>query len=155
MTLGSLHFAPVSRPQQILDIGTGTGIWAIEMGDAHPNAQVLGTDLSPIQPELIPPNCIFEIDDCEMDWTWPDNHFDYIHIRDLQGSIRDWAKFMKEAFRCCKPGGIVELVDHNFWPVSNFIARTLAVIPADLTHSIHSRVGLLLLRLQSRHGAPD
>ena len=127
MTLGSLHFAPVSMPKQVLDIGTGTGIWAIEMGDEHPDAQILGTDLSPIQPELVPPNCIFEIDDCEMEWTWPDNHFDYIHIRDLHGSIRDWSKFMKEAFRCCKPGGLVELVHHNFWPVSAkvFIAFVL------------------------------
>ena len=118
MTLGSLHFAPISQPKQVLDVGTGTGIWAIEMGDEHPDAHVLGTDLSPIQPELVPPNCIFEIDDCEMEWTWPDNHFDYIHVRDLHGSIRDWSKFMNEAFRCCKPGGLVELVHHNFWPVS-------------------------------------
>ena len=30
---GKLNLAPVpSNPQRILDIGTGTGIWAIEMG---------------------------------------------------------------------------------------------------------------------------
>lgn len=27
---GQLHFAPLSNPQRILDIGTGTGIWAID-----------------------------------------------------------------------------------------------------------------------------
>jgi hypothetical protein len=27
---GQLHFAPVSNPQRILDVGTGTGIWAID-----------------------------------------------------------------------------------------------------------------------------
>jgi len=27
---GQLHFAPISHPQRILDIGTGTGIWAID-----------------------------------------------------------------------------------------------------------------------------
>lgn len=32
-TDGKLHLAPIGdHPQQILDIGTGTGIWAIEMG---------------------------------------------------------------------------------------------------------------------------
>jgi len=25
-----LHFAPIQDPQRILDMGTGTGIWAIE-----------------------------------------------------------------------------------------------------------------------------
>lgn len=30
---GKLHLAPLpSDPQRILDIGTGTGIWAMEMG---------------------------------------------------------------------------------------------------------------------------
>ena len=29
-----LHLAPIGEnPQRILDIGTGTGIWAIEMGE--------------------------------------------------------------------------------------------------------------------------
>lgn len=26
-----LHLAPVKNPQRILDVGTGTGIWAIDM----------------------------------------------------------------------------------------------------------------------------
>ncbi len=29
---GKLHLAPIQHPQRILDVGTGTGIWAIEMG---------------------------------------------------------------------------------------------------------------------------
>ena len=29
---GKLHFAPVKNPRRVLDIGTGTGIWAIEFG---------------------------------------------------------------------------------------------------------------------------
>jgi methylase of polypeptide subunit release factors len=34
-----LHSAPIKDPQRILDIGTGTGIWAMEMGDKFPNAE--------------------------------------------------------------------------------------------------------------------
>ena len=45
-----LHLAPLSNPQRILDIGTGTGIWVMEMADEYPDAQIIGTDLSPIQP---------------------------------------------------------------------------------------------------------
>ena len=48
---GELHLAPLQDPRRVLDVGTGTGLWAIEMGDRFPNAQVTGTDLSPSQPE--------------------------------------------------------------------------------------------------------
>jgi methylase of polypeptide subunit release factors len=29
---GNLHLAPVKNPGLVLDMGTGTGIWAIEYG---------------------------------------------------------------------------------------------------------------------------
>jgi hypothetical protein len=64
-----LHLAPVNDPQNVLDVGTGTGIWAIDFGmrhrpiiselftdgrpaEEHPSAVVIGTDLSPVQPSL-------------------------------------------------------------------------------------------------------
>jgi tRNA G46 methylase TrmB len=50
-----LHKKPTSPPQLVLDIGTGTGIWAIDMADEYPEAKVIGTDLSPIQPQWVLP----------------------------------------------------------------------------------------------------
>ena len=45
------HLAPLGpNIQKALDVGTGTGIWAIDFADEFPSAQVIGTDLSPIQP---------------------------------------------------------------------------------------------------------
>jgi tRNA G46 methylase TrmB len=66
---GKLFLCPlVDDPKEILDLGTGTGIWCIEMADTYPDCQVIGTDLSPIQPQWVPPNLKFEIDDFEREW---------------------------------------------------------------------------------------
>ena len=74
---------------------------------------MIGTDLSPIQPPWVPPNCKFELDNCELEWTYPDNTFDYIHIRCMLGSIKDWVKVYRECMRCLKPGGWLEHLDYS------------------------------------------
>jgi hypothetical protein len=56
----------------------------------------------------VPPNCEFFIDDAQLEWTWPLNHFDYIHIRDLYGSIGDWSALYQSAYKHLKPGGWFE-----------------------------------------------
>ena len=65
---GKLHLCPLENPKEILDIGCGTGIWALDMADEYPACQVIGTDLSPVQPTWVPPNCRFEVDDFELEW---------------------------------------------------------------------------------------
>ena len=48
---GELFLAKIpEKPQRILDCGTGTGIWALDVGEVFPSAEVIGVDLSPIQP---------------------------------------------------------------------------------------------------------
>ena len=45
-----LYLAPIGKdPGKVLDVGTGTGIWAIEFGDIHPSAYIFCTDLSGTQ----------------------------------------------------------------------------------------------------------
>lgn len=105
----NLYFAPIADDphggdggthrdlQNVLDIGTGTGIWAIEFGDLFPSANVLGIDLSPIQPDWVPANVHFVVDDAESDWIYPPDHFDYIHTRHTVMAIKDWPKLYREA----------------------------------------------------------
>lgn len=80
-------------------MGCGSGIWAIDFADQYPNATVWGNDLSAIQPDMVPRNCFFEIDDVRDEWVRPPNYFDFVHIRGLLGSIPDWPALYKEAFK--------------------------------------------------------
>ncbi|OCL03195.1 S-adenosyl-L-methionine-dependent methyltransferase [Glonium stellatum] len=95
---GKLHLSPKPpSPSRILDIGTGTGIWAIEAGDMYPDAEIIGNDFSPIQPRWVPPNVAFEVDDVESEWP-ARPLFDLIHSRCMSGSIRDWPALMKQCY---------------------------------------------------------
>ena len=58
------------------------------------------TDLSPIQSSVAPANLRFEIDDCCSAWVYPENHFDYIHIRMLFASVADWPALYRECYTC-------------------------------------------------------
>ncbi|KAF2258124.1 S-adenosyl-L-methionine-dependent methyltransferase [Lojkania enalia] len=111
---GELHLAPIGpNPQRILDLGTGTGIWAIDMGStSYPSAEILGNDISPVQPSLVPPNVKFEVDDLEDEWVYS-SKFDYIHCRYMVCTIRDWPKLMRQAYKFLKPGGWVEFQDFD------------------------------------------
>ena len=35
---GKPFFAPVKNPQRIVDIGTGTGLWALDVAEQYPEA---------------------------------------------------------------------------------------------------------------------
>ncbi|KAK1590730.1 TAM domain methyltransferase [Colletotrichum navitas] len=98
------------RAKNVLDAGTGTGLWAIDYADAHPEAKVTGVDLSSIQPKWIPPNLSWEMDDLEMEWTWP-QRFDFIFARMLVGSLCDYQDFVNKAFDNLEPGGYLEMQD--------------------------------------------
>ncbi|EFX05118.1 methyltransferase type 12 [Grosmannia clavigera kw1407] len=109
-----LHLAPLlDNIQKVIDIGTGTGIWAIDFGDTYPNAEVIGTDLSPIQPGWVPPNVRFQIDDFRQTWLFEENSIDYVHMRWLIGCVEDWTALFREIFRVLKPGGWIETSEAN------------------------------------------
>lgn len=108
-----LHLAPIGpNPQNVLDIATGTGIWAIDFAEAYPSARVIGTDLSLVQPHYIPANLQFELADAEdaESWIFPQK-FDYIHGRALASCFKDPLTIIRHIYSALKPGAYLELQD--------------------------------------------
>ncbi|KAJ0287016.1 hypothetical protein CBS470a_005596 [Colletotrichum nupharicola] len=70
-------------------------------------------------PNSTPPNCRFEVDDVDKDWTWS-QPFDFIFIRHGNSCFESWGKLLRKAYECvigvCKlePGGYIELQDNAF-----------------------------------------
>lgn len=113
MNDGKLTETTLKNPKRILDIGTGTGHWAVETADLFPKTDIIGTDLSPIQDPEAPPNCHFFVDDCEDEWGWEED-FDFVHGRCLSGSISNLRRFYRQCFQNLVPGGHVEMQEHDF-----------------------------------------
>lgn len=69
------------------------------MGDEYPGAEILGVDLSPIQPLWVPPNVRFMVDDVESTWLHKSDHFDFVHARHTSVAIKNMPKLLSEAYR--------------------------------------------------------
>lgn len=98
--------------QNILDVGTGSGIWAKEVADEYPSTVVTGFDLSPPPQHWVPPNCKLEVDDVLKPWDFH-NKFDLVHFRDMHASFSDeqWRLVYKQAYNNIAPGGWIEQVE--------------------------------------------
>ncbi|KAK3896887.1 S-adenosyl-L-methionine-dependent methyltransferase [Staphylotrichum tortipilum] len=117
---GALHSSPLPNDHpRVLDLGCGTGIWGIEVADKYPLGVHMGVDLTSVQPEYIPLKMKFLQWDIEDAWeddrepsTW-----DLIHLRALNGSIRDWPKLYAQIFRRLQPeSGYIEQVEIDYTP---------------------------------------
>lgn len=95
-----LSIAPVQDPKHVLDVATGTGIWALDYATENPDCQVIGTDLSLIQPDMedTVPNCRFIREDSEDPWTYGECFFSFFLIpplpcSDVAQCLSGWVRY--------------------------------------------------------------
>ncbi|KAN0089788.1 S-adenosyl-L-methionine-dependent methyltransferase [Hyaloscypha variabilis] len=107
---GKLLVSPAANEKlhRVLDIGTGTGIWAMDFAEEHPEAEVIGVDLSPIQPNFVPPNVQFVIDDIDRPWAYS-KPFDLIFSRQMLGGIPNLKSYVQKCYDNMNPGGWMEM----------------------------------------------
>jgi ubiquinone/menaquinone biosynthesis C-methylase UbiE len=116
------YAAPVDQPTSILDVGTGSGRWAMEMAALFPAARIIGLDLAAPPDDASslgegldtrPSNYSFTAGNILEGLPFPDQSFDFVHQRLLFSAIpRDrWPGVIQELVRVTRPGGWVELAE--------------------------------------------
>jgi SAM-dependent methyltransferase len=115
--IGNHYVAPISSPLQlILDVGTGTGIWANEMARLFPEAVVVGIDLSDRSfKQPTQPNCLLRLGNVVHGLPFPDEFFSYTHQRLLVAGItaENWPRVIRELVRVTRRHGWIELIEAN------------------------------------------
>ncbi|GCE28191.1 hypothetical protein KDA_36750 [Dictyobacter alpinus] len=109
------YVAPLKHPNRVLDIGCGTGRWAIEIAKSFPSADIVGLDI--VKPTLDaaqrPANVLFLQRDVLKGLPFTDQTFDYTHMRFLIGAlpVTDFQNVVNEMSRVTTPGGWIELAE--------------------------------------------
>jgi ubiquinone/menaquinone biosynthesis C-methylase UbiE len=123
LALRRIFFAPVSNPRHILDIGCGTGQWALETLQQFPCARMTALDIDPVLFKHFlkkhPHSYSRELDrlhfllaDATKPLPFADGTFDFAHtgIPDTFLSEEDWPHLIREMARVTRTEGWVEIL---------------------------------------------
>lgn len=113
--IGNHYLVPL-RPDvsTMLDVGTGTGIWPVEMARLFPQVHIVGVDISAASFEYTSSSAYtFCLADVLKGLPFPDRQFDYVHQRLLVAAIpaANWPEVIHELVRVTRPAGWVELLE--------------------------------------------
>jgi SAM-dependent methyltransferase len=112
---GNHYLAPISPDARaMLDVGSGTGIWAMDMAQQFPHAHIIGVDIALTSlPHTLPNTCLFAQADILQGLPFPACQFDFTHQRLLVGAIPAprWPEVVRELVRVTRPSGWIELLE--------------------------------------------
>ncbi|KAG8898558.1 hypothetical protein FRC01_010860, partial [Tulasnella sp. 417] len=111
-----------SKRRGVMDVGAGSGIWAVEMAKEFPSAEVVGMDL--VYPANLIfetlPNCRFEMGDANLDLGRYAGGFDVVHMRSVASGIKDFKALLHNVARTLRSQGVILLVS----PTTRFYSET-------------------------------
>lgn len=86
------------------------------MAKKYPEILVIGIDVVPVpmDPESLPPNLQFEIDDFGLGLTHFQGQFDLIHSRLITSGMKNARKSLMDIHSCLKPGGLMIWIEPDY-----------------------------------------
>jgi SAM-dependent methyltransferase len=133
-TLGFLihpNIPLISPNLKIADIGTGTGIWLLDVArNLPPTCQLTGFDVtSSAWPpsQTLPPNVSFKIQDMLLPFPASEiGTYDVVAVRFVSGATTraEWAHSIKNLVTLLKPGGWLQWIESCNFSLYNSVAGT-------------------------------
>ncbi|KAI0354168.1 S-adenosyl-L-methionine-dependent methyltransferase [Trametes cingulata] len=111
-----LAFTP-GRQKTVVDLGTGTGKWVLDMAREFPHVRFFGVDIVPIATPSPPPNVRFEIHNIMRPLRYGSGTIDMVHARSLDMAVCDYHALAQEAGRILRPGGLFLSCEFGRHPV--------------------------------------
>src|SRR5579883_890996 len=112
-----LYLAPIGQQVlDILDVGTGSGMWAYDMAKLFPAARIVGLDKEFTPRAAAPSNFKPALGNILEGLPFADNSFDFVHQRLLVAAIpvQHWPIVIYELVRVTRLGRYVELGETGF-----------------------------------------
>ncbi|KAK7684457.1 hypothetical protein QCA50_012404 [Cerrena zonata] len=96
----------ISRVRKVVDLGTGTGKWVLDMAFEFPDVMIHGIDIVPIATMHPPDNVYFEIHDINTRLRFHDASVDIVHARSVSMAVQSYPALVNEVARILRPGGL-------------------------------------------------
>jgi SAM-dependent methyltransferase len=133
-TLGFLvhpNISIASPTAKIADVGTGTGIWLLDVAKSLPSTcEFTGFDVTPAAfppPQTLPPNVSFKIQDMLLPFPASElGTYDVVATRftSVATTRSEWARAVENLATLLKPGGWLQWIDSCNFTLYNTVAGT-------------------------------
>ncbi|KAA1469613.1 S-adenosyl-L-methionine-dependent methyltransferase [Dentipellis sp. KUC8613] len=115
-----ITYAPLENPKKILEVGAGSGAWAIQAAIQYPDAEVIAADMAPLPERPLPPNVKFQQLNIFDPFPFEKGTFDAVHMRFVLMHVPQPNEIVKR---------LTELVRHGGWLIIEDMDQPPKVIP--------------------------